>query len=37
MARATLAFKNNYLLSVESVIRGHHVYKETWNSIKEKN
>ena len=34
MARATLAFKNNYSLSVESVIRGHHVYKETWNSHK---
>ena len=34
MARATLAFKNNYSLSVESVIRGHHVYKETWNPYK---
>ena len=34
MARATLAFKNNYSLSVESVIRGHHVYKETWNLYK---
>ena len=33
--RATLlAFKNNYSLSVESVIRGHHVYKETWNPYK---
>ena len=31
MARTTLDFKNNYSLSVESVIRGHHVYKETWN------
>ena len=34
MARATLAFKNNYSRSVESVIRGHHVYKETWNPYK---
>ena len=34
MARATLAFKNNYSLSVESVIRGHRVYKETWNPYK---
>ena len=34
MARATLAFKNNYSLSVESVIRGHRVYKETWNPHK---
>ena len=34
MARATLGFNNNYLLSVESVIRGHHVYKETWNPYK---
>ena len=34
MARATLAFKNNYSLSVESVIRGYHVYKETWNPYK---
>ena len=34
MARATLAFKNNYSLSVESVIRGHQVYKETWNLYK---
>ena len=33
MARETLAFKNNYLLPVESV-RGHHVYKETWNLYK---
>ena len=31
MARATLAFKNNYSLSVESLIRVHHVYNETWN------
>ena len=29
MARSTLASKNNYALSVESVIIGHHVYKET--------
>ena len=29
-----MAFKNNYSLSVESVIRGHHVYKETWNPYK---
>ena len=35
MARATLAFKSNYSLSVESVIRGHHVYKETLNLYKE--
>ena len=35
MARATLGFNNNYSLSVESLIRGHHVYKETWNRIKE--
>ena len=33
-ARATLAFKNNYSLSVASVIRDHHVYKETWNPYK---
>ena len=33
MARKTLSFKNNSL-SVESVIRGHHVYKETWNLYK---
>ena len=31
MARATLAFKNNYSLSVESLIRVHHVHKEIWN------
>ena len=31
MVRATLAFKNIYSLSVECVIRGHHLYKETWN------
>ena len=29
-----MAFKNNYSLSVESVIRDHHVYKETWNPYK---
>ena len=29
-----LAFKNNYSLSVASVIRGHHVHKETWNLYK---
>ena len=34
MARATLDFKNSYLLSVESVIRDHHVSKETWNPYK---
>ena len=34
MARATLAFKNNYSLSVESLIRSHQVYKETWNPHK---
>ena len=34
MARATLDFKNNYSLLVESVIRGHHVYKETLNPYK---
>ena len=38
MVRATLAFKNNYSLSVENVMqnecRGHHVYKETWNPYK---
>ena len=34
MERATLAFKNNYSLSVESVIRGYHVYRETWNPYK---
>ena len=34
MARATLAFKNNYSLSVESVIRCHHLYKETGNLYK---
>ena len=34
MARATLDFKNNYSLSVESVIRGHHAYKETLNPYK---
>ena len=28
-----MSFKNNSL-SVESVIRGHHVYKETWNLYK---
>ena len=33
MARKTLSFKNNSL-SVESVIRGHHVYKETLNLYK---
>ena len=38
MARATLAFKNNYSLSVESVIRGHYVYiKRHGIRIKEKN
>ena len=26
-----LAFKNNYLLSAENVIKGHHLYKETRN------
>ena len=35
MARATVDFKNNYSLSVESVTRGHHVHKETWNPHKE--
>ena len=35
MARATLAFKSNYSLSIESKIRGHHIYKETWNPHKE--
>ena len=34
MARETLAFKNNYSLSLESVSKGHHVYKETWNPYK---
>ena len=34
MARATLAFKSNYSLSVESVTWGHHICKETWNSYK---
>ena len=34
METATLAFKNNYSLSVESVISGHQVYKETWNLYK---
>ena len=34
MARAKLAFKSNYSLSVESVTRGDHVYKETWNPYK---
>ena len=34
MARATLAFKNYYSLPVESVITGHHMYKETWNPYK---
>ena len=34
MARATLAFKNDCSLSVKSVIRGHHVYKEIWNLYK---
>ena len=34
MARATLAFKNNYSLSLESVITGHHIYKETRNPYK---
>ena len=34
MARSALDFKNNYSLSVESVLRGHHVYKETWNPYK---
>ena len=34
MERVTLAFKNNYSLSVESMIRGHHVYKETGNPYK---
>ena len=31
LARVSLTFKNNYLLLVESVIRGHHVYKEARN------
>ena len=35
MARATVTFKNKYPLSVESVIRGHYLYKETWNPHKE--
>ena len=34
MAKATLAFINNYSMSLESVIRGHHVHKETWNPYK---
>ena len=34
MARATLAFKNNYSLPGGSVIRGHHPYKETCNPYK---
>ena len=34
IARVTLAFKNNYSLSTESVIRGHHIYKLTWNPYK---
>ena len=34
MARTILAFQNNYLLSVENVIRSHHAYKETWNPYK---
>ena len=34
MARATLALKNNYSLSVESVVIDYHVYKETWNLYK---
>ena len=34
MVRATLDFKSNYSLSVESVVRGHHVNKETWNPYK---
>ena len=34
MAKVTLAFKNNYSLSAESVIRDHHVYKKTWNPYK---
>ena len=34
MARTTQKFRYEYILSVESVIRGHHVYKETWNPSK---
>ena len=34
MTQSTLDFKNNYSLSAESVIRGHRVYKETWNQCK---
>lgn len=34
MARTTQRFKCDYTLSVESVIRGHHVYKEMWNPSK---
>ena len=29
-----MTFKSNYSLSVESAIRGDHVYKETWNPYK---
>ena len=34
MARATLTFKNNYSLSVKSLIKSHHIYKEAWNPYK---
>ena len=35
MARVTLAFTNNCSLSVDSVVRDHQVYKETWNPYNE--
>ena len=34
MARVTLDFKNNYLLSLGSVMRGHQLYKEIWSPYK---
>ena len=34
MARAIMAFKSNYSLSVKTVVRDHHVYKEIWNLYK---
>ena len=36
MARSEKSFERKFTLEVQSVIRGHHVYKSVWSPIREK-